>query len=206
MDIVTDLIIPQDILELEDIPAIQKLILAFDRQYPKATNETIAHYIGISKRQLYKHRSKLKKVNCSSPYDDEKVNCSSPSNDEKVNCSSPYDSEKVNCSSPSDSEKVNCSSPYDDEKVNCSSPSNDEKVNCSSPSGDVGVLKTSPPDEINPYEWSWNFINDIKTVEEYRSKEKKIDKILTKKGVFTYDQLMTLIWMVDGKEKELKLK
>ena len=151
MNDITDLIIPQDILKLDDIPAIQKLILAFDRQYPKATNETIAHYIGISKRQLYKHRSKLKKVNCSSPYDD-------------------------------------------------------EKVNCSSPSGDGVVLKTSPPDEINPYEWSWNFINDIKTVEEYRSKENKINKILSKKGVFTYDQLMTLIWMVDGKEKELKLK
>lgn len=140
MNDITDLIIPQDILKLEDIPAIQKLILAFDRQYPKATNETIAHYIGISKRQLYKHRFKLKKVNCSSP------------------------------------------------------------------SGDVGVLKTSPPDEINPYEWSWNFINDIKTVEEYRIKKKKIDKIMSKKGVFTYDELMTLIWMVDGKEKELKLK
>ena len=151
MNDITDLIIPQDILKLDDIPAIQKLILAFDRQNPKATNETIAHYIGISKRQLYKHRSKLKKVNCSSPYDD-------------------------------------------------------EKVNCSSPSGDGVVLKTSPPDEINPYEWSWNFINDIKTVEEYRSKENKINKILSKKGVFTYDQLMTLIWMVDGKEKELKLK
>ena len=151
MNTVTDLIIPHDILKLEDIPAIQKLILAFDKQYPKATNETIAHYIGISKRQLYKHRSKLK-------------------------------------------------------KVNCSSPSDNEKVNCSSPSGDGVVLKTSPPDEINPYEWSWNFINDIKTVDEYKSKENKINKILSKKGVFTYDQLMTLIWMVDGKEKELKLK
>jgi len=173
MNTVTDLIIPHDILKLEDIPAIQKLILAFDKQYPKATNETIAHYIGISKRQLYKHRSKLK---------------------------------KVNCSSPSDNEKVNCSSPSDNEKVNCSSPSDNEKVNCSSPSGDGVVLKTSPPDEINPYEWSWNFINDIKTVDEYKSKENKINKILSKKGVFTYDQLMTLIWMVDGKEKELKLK
>jgi hypothetical protein len=162
MNTITDLVIPQDILKLEDIPAIQKLILAFDRQYPKATNETIAHYIGISKRQLYKHRSKLKKVNCSSP--------------------------------------------SDNEKVNCSSPSDNEKMNCSSPSGDGVVLKTSPPDEINPYEWSWNFINDIKTVDEYKSKENKINKILSKKGVFTYDQLMTLIWMVDGKEKELKLK
>ena len=162
MNTVTDLIIPHDILKLDDIPAIQKLILAFDKQYPKATNETIAHYIGISKRQLYKHRSKLKKVNCSSP--------------------------------------------SNNEKVNCSSPSDNKKVNCSSPSGDGVVLKTSPPDEINPYEWSWNFINDIKTLDEYKSKENKINKILSKKGVFTYDQLMTLIWMVDGKEKELKLK
>jgi hypothetical protein len=82
----------------------------------------------------------------------------------------------------------------------------DEEVLKTSPQNNDEVLKIAPPDDINPYEWSWNFINDIKTVEEYRSKENKINKILSKKGVFTYDQLMTLIWMVDGKEKELKLK
>lgn len=151
MNTVTDLIIPQDILELEDISITQKALLAFMRQYPNIPIKTIGEIFGMSKRQILYHKKKLQVVLKTSPLD----------NDEVLKIAPPDNSE---------------------------------------------VLKIAPPDEINPYEWSWNFINDIKTVEEYRSKEKKIDKILSKKGVFTYDQLMTLIWMVDGKEKELKLK
>ena len=150
MNTVTDLIIPHDILKLEDISITQKALLAFMRQYPNTPIKTIGEIFGMSKRQILYHKKKLQVVLKIAPLDKEVLKIAPP----------------------------------------------DDGV----------VLKIAPPDEINPYEWSWNFINDIKTVEEYRSKEKKIDKILSKKGVFTYDELMTLIWMVDGKEKELKLK
>ena len=161
MNDITDLIIPHDILKLEDISITQKALLAFMRQYPNTPIKTIGEIFGMSKRQILYHKKKLQEVL--------KI---APSNKEVLK-----------------------TSPLD----------NDEVLKIAPPEDGV-VLKIAPPENINPYEWSWNFINDIKTVEDYRSKEKKIDKILSKKGVFTYDQLMTLIWMVDGKEKELKLK
>ena len=160
MNTVTDLIIPHDILKLEDISITQKALLAFMMQYPNTPIKTIGEIFGMSKRQILYHKKKLQEVLKTSPLDNDEVLKIAPSNEEVLKIA----------------------------------PSNEE------------VLKIAPPDKINPYEWSWNFINDIKTVDEYKSKENKINKILSKKGVFTYDQLMTLIWMVDGKEKELKLK
>lgn len=172
MNTVTDLIIPQDILELEDISITQKALLAFMRQYPNTPIKTIGEIFGMSKRQILYHKKKLQVVLKTSPLD----------NDEVLKIAPPEDGVVLKIA-----------------------PSNKEVLK-TSPLDNSEVLKIAPPEDINPYEWSWNFINDIKTVEDYRSKEKKIDKILSKKGVFTYDQLMTLIWMVDGKEKELKLK
>lgn len=172
MNTVTDLIIPHDILKLEDISITQKALLAFMRQYPNTPIKTIGEIFGMSKRQILYHKKKLQEVLKIAPHGNDEVLKIAPSNKEVLK-----------------------TSPLD----------NDEVLKIA-PTEDGVVLKIAPHDDINPYKWSWNFINDIKTVEEYRSKEKKIDKILSKKGVFTYDELMTLIWMVDGKEKELKLK
>ena len=182
MDTVTNLIIPQDILELENISITQKALLAFMRQYPNTPIKTIGEIFGMSKRQILYHKKKLQVVLKIAPPEDEVVLKTSPSNKEVLK-----------------------TSPHDGEVVLKIAPSNKEVLKTSPPDDGV-VLKIAPHDDINPYEWSWNFINDIKTVEEYRSKEKKIDKILSKKGVFSYDELMTLIWMVNDKEKELKLK
>jgi hypothetical protein len=193
MNAITDLIIPHDILELEDISITQKALLAFMRQYPNTPIKTIGEIFGMSKRQILYHKKKLQVVLKTSPLEDGVVLKIAPSNKEVLKIA-PLDNDEVLKIAPSDKEVLKTSPPDNDEVLKTSPPDNDE------------VLKIAPHDDINPYEWSWNFINDIKTVEEYRSKEKKIDKILSKKGVFTYDELMTLIWMVDGKEKELKLK